>query len=147
MEIEPRMTPQPECYTRMFVGFIIVHDQMQLQPRWSFAIYLLKKTNKLLVPMPQHTVTDHFPVEHVEGRKQRGRPVPFVIVCLRPTAPLLHRQSRLGSIQSLSLAFLIDTQNQDLIRRVQIKTHHILQFLNKMLVSADLERLDQMGLR
>jgi len=87
--------------------------------------------------MPLHTVTDHFPIEHAEGYKQHGRPVSFVIVCLFPAASLFHRQSRLGSVQSLDLALFIHTQNQGLIRRVQIKTHHVLQLLNTIFISAE----------
>lgn len=143
--MEPGVTSKPGFDTRTLVGLVVVHDQMQVQLRWGFAIYPFKKTNKLLMPMPPYAVTNHLLIEHAKRRKERGCPTPFVFVRLFPTVSLLHRQPRLGSVQGLGLALLIYAQNQSLVRRVQIKTQHILQLLNKMLITVEIKGFDQMG--
>jgi len=45
---------------------------------------------------------------------------------------LLHRQTGLGAIKSLDLAFLVNTKHQGVFRRVEVKTDDILQLLNEM---------------
>ncbi len=63
------------------------------------------------------------------------------------TSPFFHRQSRLGSVQRLDLRLFIDTQHEGFIRRIQIQTDHVGQFLNKPFVLGQLERLGSMGLQ
>ncbi len=63
-----------------------------------------------------------------------------------PTAPLLDRQSWLGTIECLDLAFLVDAQHQGLVWRVEIKADHIVELFDKAFVAAELEGLGQMRL-
>ena len=63
-----------------------------------------------------------------------------------PQRPLLDRQSRLGTIECLDLAFLVDAQDQGLVWRVEIKADHIVELFDKTFVAAELESLGQMRL-
>jgi len=63
----------------MFVGTVIVHDQMQIQASRSFAIYFLEETDKFLMSMTRHAISDRFAVEHTEGCKQGGRTIALVV--------------------------------------------------------------------
>ena len=55
-----------------------------------------------------HAAADDRAVEHVEGGEQRGRAVALVVVGHGPGPPLLHRQARLGAVERLDLALLVD---------------------------------------
>ncbi len=44
--MEPRMSSEPGFYAWMFVGTIIVYDEMQVQFDQGFTIYFLEKTDK-----------------------------------------------------------------------------------------------------
>jgi hypothetical protein len=56
----------------------------------------------------------------LNGGKQRGGAVPFVIVCLafRQSGP--QREDGGCAIQRLDLTFLIDAQNQSAVGRIQV---------------------------
>jgi hypothetical protein len=48
--------------------------------------------------------------------------VPLVVVGQRPTAALLDREARLGAVQGLDLALLVDAEDQGLVGRVQVQS-------------------------
>ena len=50
----------------MFVGTVIVYNQMKIQSEWGFSIYLLEETDKLLVSMMRHAIADNFAVQHTK---------------------------------------------------------------------------------
>ncbi len=102
---------KPEFYGRMFLGAIIVRNQMQIHSIGGFAIYFLEKIDKLLMSMPGNSVADHLAVEHAEGGEQGGRPITFVIVCHSPRATFFHQEGRLGAVECLDLTFLVPTQD------------------------------------
>ena len=140
------MAPQPGFHTGMLVGSIIVCDQMKIEFGRRLAVDFLQETNEFLMPMARHTIADYLAVEHAQGRKQRGGAVALVVVCHGPAAAFLHWQTRLSPVQGLDLTFLVDTQNQGLVGRIQIEPHNIDEFLQEMLVAAELEGFDQMRL-
>ena len=90
-QLETRMTPNPGFHARMFVGPVIVHDQMQSELGWRFAVNFLEETDELLMPMTWHAIADDFAIEHVQGGEQCGRPVARVIVRPCSAASLLDR--------------------------------------------------------
>ncbi len=128
----------------MLVGRIIIHNQMQVQLGRGLSVDLLEETNKLLMPVAGHAVANHLAIQHAERGEQGRGPVALVVVGHRPATPLLHRQTGLGPVQSLDLALLVDAQHQGPVGRVEIETDHIPELLQKVLVSAQLEGLDQM---
>ena len=130
----------------MLVSPVVVHDEMQGKMGWCLGVNLLEKPDELLMPMPGHAVTDDFPVKHIQRREQGGRAVAFVVVRHGPTATLLHWKTRLGSIKSLDLALLVDGENQELVRGIEIKSNNVIKLLDKVLVAADLESPDKMEL-
>ncbi len=146
VQVKPRMATEPGVHAGMFVRAIIVDDKMQIQVAWGVAIDFLQEPDKFLVPMARHTVADHRAVEHAEGGEQGGGAMALVIVRQRPAAPFLHREARLGAVEGLDLAFLVDAQDQGLVWRIQIQPHHIVQFVEELGVAAELEGLEQMRL-
>ena len=96
------------------------------------------------MPMARHTFSDHFAIKHVERRKQSGCAISLVVVRHRAAAALLHRQPRLSAIKSLNLAFLVDAEDQGSLGRIEMQSNDIVELLDKMFVTADLEGLDEM---
>ena len=67
----------------------------------------------------------------------------LVVVGHRAAASLLDRQARLRPVQSLHRALFVDAEHYRVLRRIQIQPHHVVQFLLKSWVVADLEGPDQ----
>ena len=72
-----------------------------------------------------HAAADHLAFEHIEGREQRGRAVAFVVVSHCAGAALLHRKTRLGAVQRLNLALLIERKYDGVSRRVNVEPYDI----------------------
>ena len=146
MDVESGMSSHPGLDPRVFVGWVIVHDKMQIEMGRRLGVDLVEETNEFLVSMTRHAVADHFAIEQAQRGEQCGRAVALVVVRHCPAAPLLDRQSWLGTIQCLDLAFLVDAQDQGLVWRIEIKADHIVELFDKTFVAAELERLGQMRL-
>lgn len=145
--MKARMSLDPGFHAGMFMRAIIIHDQMEIEFGGSCGVDFLQESDELLMPMARHAVSDHFAVEHAEGGKQRGRPMTDVVMGHGSGAAFLQGQTGLGSIECLDLAFFIHAQNQRLVRRIQIKSHDIVQFLDEAFVPAEFESPDQVGLQ
>ena len=145
--MKTRMPLDPGFHAWMFMRAVIIHDQMEIEFGRSFVVYFLKESQELLMPMAGHAVSDHLAVEHAQGSKQGGRSMADVIMRHCSTAAFLQGQTGLGSVKGLDLAFLIHTQNQRLVRRIQIQPHDIAQLLDEAFVTAEFEAADQMGLQ
>jgi hypothetical protein len=62
-----------------------------------------------------------------------------VVVGHGASATFLHRQAGLCAIEGLDLAFLIDAQDQRLIRRLEVEPDHVLHLGSVVLVPRNLE--------
>jgi hypothetical protein len=71
--------------------------------------------------MALHVATDHSSVEDVEGGEQRGGAVTLVIVGHCSGAAGLHRQARLGAIERLDLALLVDREDNRVGGRIDVE--------------------------
>jgi hypothetical protein len=98
------------------------------------------------VPVTSVAAASHFPSGHVESSEQGGGSVLDVI--MRPALHLggLHRQQRLSAVQRLDLRLLIHAQNNRLLRRMQVETHHIGERGRQLRVGAELEAAAALGL-
>ena len=68
--------------------------------------------------MPFRDSAHYFTGGHVEGGKQTGRSVAFVIVGSALDLPGFELKHGLGSVQSLNLSFFVYRQNQSVVGRV-----------------------------
>ena len=146
MDVESGMSSHPGFDPRVFVGRVIVHDKMQIEMERRLGIDPVEETNEFLVSMTRHAVADHFAIEQAQRGEQCGRTVALVVVRHCPATPFLDRQSWLGTIECLDLAFLVHAQDQGLVWRVEIKANHIVKLFDKTFVAAELESLGQMRL-
>jgi hypothetical protein len=94
-----------------------------------------------------HAMTDDRAVEHVEGREQGGRAVALVIMGHRATAPRPHRQTRLGAVEGLDLALLVDRQHHGMGRRVDVQPDGVPDLGGEMGIARELEAAYLVGRR
>jgi len=107
VESPARMPSEPSADLRLFVGGVVVEDNVDGVVGRQFGLQRVQKTDELLVPMPLHVAPDHRAVEHVQSREQRGRPVAFVVVRHGRAPAALERQPGLCAVERLDLALLI----------------------------------------
>src|SRR6266542_6215901 len=84
-------------------------------------------------------------VENVEGCEQGGCAVAFVVVGHRPGAARLHWQSRLGAVEGLDLALLVDRENDGMGGRVDVEADDVPELRGELRVVRQLERPDACG--
>ena len=75
-----RMTRQPGHYFGVFVGGIVVEDDVDELASRDLALDGIEKANKFAMAVALHAAADHRPVEHAERGEQGGGAVPLVIV-------------------------------------------------------------------
>lgn len=146
VQMEAWVPPEPGFYTRVFVGRVIVRNDVKIELGRGLDLDLLEEADEFLMSMARHAFANHLAVEHAQGRKQGGRAVALVVVCHRPTAALLQRKTGLSAIEGLNLTFLVDAQNEGFLWWIEIESDDIVKLLDKVFVAADLESLDEMGL-
>src|SRR5437879_9892894 len=142
MQVEAGMASPPRLDARLFVRSVVVDDQMQVQIEWCLDVDQLQETNELLMAMPRHAIANDGAIEHVQCREQSRRAIAFVVVRLAGRNSRPEWQERLSAVEGLDLTFLVDAEHQGFVGWVQIKPHHVVEFLDEVLVAAELEGLD-----
>ena len=117
MEGPARMPGQPGTDFRLFVGRIVVEDDMDGLVGGHLGFDGVEEPNKLLMPVTLHVAADHRAVEDVERGEQGGGAIALVVVRHGRLAPALQRQPWLHAIQRLDLALFVDRQHDGMIRR------------------------------
>ena len=100
------MAREPGDHLGMFVGGIVVEDDVDGLLRWNSFFDGVEEADELLVAMALRTPADHLTFEHVEGSEQRSGAVTLVVMGHGAGATLLHRQTQLGTVQRLDLTLL-----------------------------------------
>ena len=66
--------------------------------------------------MALHAAPDDLALKYIEGGEQGGSTMALVIVGHCGTAPFFHRQTRLGAIEGLDLALLVEAEQRSRLR-------------------------------
>ena len=74
------MACEPGFDLGMFVGGVVVGDQVHCERRRHLPLEMIEKADKLLMPVARFALGDNRTIEYVEGRKQGRGTVPLVIV-------------------------------------------------------------------
>jgi len=138
---------QPTTNRRGLMGAVIIEDEMDLQCGGHRRVDGVQEPPKFDRPMAPMALPDDPARLHVEGGEQRGRPGPPIIVAAPFYLARPQGQQRLRAVERLDLGFLIDTEHQGPIGRVQIQADNIADLLNKQRVLGELERLRAMRLQ
>ena len=147
MQMEARMRREPAPDLGRLVGGVVVEDQVQVEIGRCLLVDAFQKAQEFAMPMAGQAVADDHPGEHVERGEPGGGAVTFVVVGHGAGPTLLHRQSRLGAVERLDLALLIDRQHQRLVRRVEVEADDVLHLVDEVRIPRQLEGLDQVRLQ
>jgi hypothetical protein len=80
----------------------------------------VEEAAEFLRPVARHAFADDGSGVDIAGGKERGRPVPLIVMSAPFGLPWSHWQQRLGAIGRLDLRFLIDAEHERVVRRVEI---------------------------
>ena len=111
MEVETRMFVEPSLNIGVIVGPVVIEDHVDIETLGCFPVYGAQELKELGVPVPGIAGADDLPFQNIECGKETGGAVSLVVVGHCPTAPFLHRESRLRSVQRLHLRFFIYTEH------------------------------------
>src|SRR5262249_34920671 len=124
-----------------FVGGIVIHDDMDIDPFGDLIIDLLEEVQELGRPMTLVAFADDEPRGDIERSEQRGRAMPHVAVRATLRYTRHHRQDRLLAIECLDLTFLIDAEDEGSVGRGKVQTDNIAHLVHEQRVRRQPERL------
>src|SRR5262245_47397159 len=138
-----------------FVARGIVHYDMHVKACRDVALYLVQELAELLCAMAWHAFADHTTCFQIRVRghrrnktcEQRCGAMTLVVVRAPLDLSRTHRQHRLGAVQRLDLALFVDTDDQGLLGRIEIKPYNVAYLLDKLRIGRKLERLRPMWLQ
>src|SRR4029078_8084326 len=95
----------------------------------------------------RHTSPYYRPIQCIERREQGRRPIALVVVGHGASSAWDEWQARLGSVQRLNLTLLIHRVHHRVLGRVHIQTDDIVQLLQELRISPQLDSARQMRLQ
>ena len=125
MRMSARPLRQPVADQRRLVGCVIVHDQMNVQLFWNSGFDLIEKLAELCGAMAAVALADDPAGCDVEGGKQRGDAVAFVVVTTARRLARWHGQHGLAAVQRLDLRLLIDAQHNGALGRGHVEADDV----------------------
>src|SRR5215472_14419298 len=128
----------------VLVSGIIVDDHMDRFLLGHPGIDDVEEADELLMAMALHTLADDLTFQHIKRRKQCRDAVTLVVVGDGAGTSLLHRQPRLGAVQRLDLAFLIDRENDGVVGRIDVEADDLFELGRELGIIRQLEPADQM---
>src|SRR5712672_2162974 len=102
MPAEPFGEPVADQFGLMARG--IVHDDVNVEIGGHMLFDGVEEAAEFLRPVARHAFADDGSGLYVEGGKQRGRPVPLIVMGVPFDLPGSHREQRLGAIQRLKVS-------------------------------------------
>ena len=123
------MAGEPCAHLGMFVGGVVVDDRVDSFSLRHLGLDDIEEADEFLMAMTLHVVPDDCAVEDVEGGKQRCGAVTFVVVRHSAGAASLHRQSWLGAVKRLDLAFFVDREHDCISGWIDVETDDVLELL------------------
>ena len=102
---------------------VVVDDGMDMLAGRHGCLDGIEEADILLMTVFWHAAAHGFAVQHIEGSKQRRRIIPLIVVRHRAAAPLFQWRARLGAVECLDLAFLVDGKRNGMGRRAVSYTH------------------------
>src|SRR6266481_1520693 len=89
--------------------------------------------------MALHALANDLALKDIERCEQGSEAMALVVVGYGASAPLFHRQPRLGAIKGLNLALLVDRQDNGVVGRVDVEADDLVQFGGKLRIVGQLE--------
>ena|SRR5215471_7651221 len=129
--MKPWPLNEPAMNQRSFVCSVVIQDEMDIQVCRNSSLDSIEELAELLCTMPSVDLSDNTSGFHVQSCKQGCRSVSSVVVASAFDLTGPHRKNRLGTVQRLDLRFFINAEDQRFIRRIQIQSDDVANFLDK----------------
>ncbi len=133
------MGGEPSFHLRMFMGGVVVNDEVNVKIIGDILINMLDKTQIFLVTMPMFALGDHLSIGDVKCSEERCGTMAYIVMGHAFDVAKAHRKQRLGAVQGLNLAFFVNTQHERFVRRVEVEPDNIAHFLHKERVCGKFE--------
>ena len=151
MQVEARGPRQPRLHRRVFVGGVIVDDQVGGQPGGRFTVDLPAEGEPFLVGVLLGRAAQNPALQIRERGKQGDRYMTEVVVGASADVANAQGHARLGALPGLALALFIATQHQRPRGRVEVEPNDIPELRFKVGTVRQFEgagqvRLDVIGL-
>ena len=147
MQLKAGMACQPALDGGMFMGGVVVQNDVDVLAQRNFAVDLLEKLQPLAVGVCWGGVSYDFALQIVQRGKKGHRAVAIVIVGLGADMPSAQRQSRLAALKSLDLAFFVTTKHHGPLGRIEVeRTDDIPKLRLKVWIAGKLKNARQVRL-
>jgi len=130
-----------------FVSGVVIDDEVNVEIWRHAGVQIAQKSKELLVAVTRLALGEHGAGGNVESRKQRGGAMANVVVGHTFHISQAHRQHRLGAVQGLNLALLIDTEDQSMVGRVEIQANNIADLFDEERIGREFEAAAAMRLQ
>ena len=137
---------EPGSDLRVLVGGVVVGDEVNIEGFGEVGVDVALEGEELLVAMALLALGDELSGGDVEGGEQGGGAVTDVILGDPFDVAQPHRQHRLDVVECLDLGFLVDTQHDGVVGRVEIEADDIAHLLDEEGVVGELEVALAVGL-
>src|ERR1700676_5378866 len=144
VHLEARMFGEPGLHFLGLVGLVIVADRMHVEVVGYRPVDLFQEADELLGAVTRQALAGDPARLHLEWREKSRRAIALVVVRHRLSPALLHRQARLGAIERLNLAFLVDAEHDCLVGRIEVEPDNVDYFLSEFWIVGELEWARQM---
>src|SRR5687767_392187 len=122
---------QPTMDQRGFMSSIVVQYQMDLEMGRYLSIDSVEEATKFYRSMSTMQLTQDLAALGIQGREQGSGAVSDIAMCAPLDLTGSHRQQRLGSVQSLNLSFLVNTEHQSTVWWIEIQSDDVTDFFNE----------------
>ena len=146
MELYAGVSRQPFAYGFVFVGRIVVEDDVDLKLRFDAAYDRLHELQELLMAMLGHAVMDDVTRRNVESGEKGRCAMALVVVCHGAGAAPFQWQPGLSTVQGLDLALLVEGENDGVVGRIEVHAHHVVELLDQAGSRESLKRRTLWGL-
>ena len=141
MDMVARPGGEPALDLGMLVGAVVVDDEVDVEVGGHAGVDVLEEAQELLMTMPWLALGDDLAGGHVQGGKEVGGTVTDVAMRDAFDVSEPEGQERLGSLQRLSLAFLVDAEHHRVVGRVEVESDDIADLLGEERIGGELEVL------
>lgn len=141
------MASQPGDDLGVLVGRVVIEDPVHGRAGRDGFLDGVEEADELLMAMALHATADDLAIQHVEGGEQGRRAVALVVVRHGADPAFFQRQSRLRSVESLDLAFLVDRQHDGMGRRIDVKPDDVADLGGEGWIVGELEGPDAVRLQ
>jgi len=139
MDMKTGVQGQPAFHSGVFMGGVVVDDQMDGELLRDIGIDVFEEVEIVLVAMPLLTLGEDFAGGDVQSREKGQGSVPHIVVGDALHISQTHGQNRLSPVQCLNLAFLIDTEDHGIFRGVEIESDDVPDFFDEKGIGRDFE--------